>query len=215
MSRGDRKTEKSMPQPFETSTASGARGTRRPSVAVGSLAAALLLLVNTARASTIEGVQFADTLRQDGVPMRVHCLGLLRYMVLIKGYVAALYLGEGASVADVLQDVPKRLELNYFYAIKGSDFGKAADHILANNLGTEALQRLRSRLDRLHALYEDVQPGSRYSLTYIPGKGTELALDNVRKGTIEGADFAAAYFSIWLGDKPIDTSLRDQLLRCS
>lgn len=181
----------------------------------GSVAAALLLLATTAPASTIEGVQFADTFRQADVPMRVHCVGLLRYMVLIKGYVAALYLGEGAAATDVLKDVPKRLELHYFYSIKGSDFGKAADQILGNNLGAEAVQRLRPRLDRLHALYEDVQPGSRYSLTYIPGKGTELALDNVLKGTIEGADFAAAYFSIWLGDKPIDVSLRDQLLRCS
>jgi hypothetical protein len=38
------------------------------------------------------------------------------------------------------------------------------------------------------------------------------ALNGITKGVIEGADFAAAYFAIWLGQKPLDRSLRDQLL---
>lgn len=175
----------------------------------------VLVLAGRASAATIEGVGFADTFATDGVPMRINCVGLLRYMVVIKGYVAALYLGEGAPAERVLSDVPKRLELHYFYAIKGSDFGMAADKILAQNQDAETLQRLRPRIARMHALYEDVKPGNRYALTYIPGKGTELALDGISKGVIEGDDFAAAYFSIWLGAKPIDASLRDQLLRCS
>lgn len=44
----------------------------------------------------------------------------------------------------------------------------------------------------------------RYSLTYMPGVGTELALNDNPLGVIDGADFAAAYFRIWLGDHPID-----------
>jgi hypothetical protein len=49
-------------------------------------------------------------------------------------------------------------------------------------------------------------------LTYIPGKGTELTLNGKSKGTVEGADFAAALFSIWLGPKPISESLKKELL---
>jgi hypothetical protein len=60
-----------------------------------------------------------------------------------------------------------------------------------------------------------VQPGNRYSLTYIPGKGTELALNGVPQGVIEGADFAAAVFSMWLGPKPISESLKKDLLDLS
>jgi hypothetical protein len=48
----------------------------------------------------------------------------------------------------------------------------------------------------------------------VPGAGTELALNGNRLGVVEGADFAAAYFRIWLGDSPVDTRLRDQLLGC-
>ena len=48
----------------------------------------------------------------------------------------------------------------------------------------------------------------------MPGAGTELALNGSRLGIIDGTDFASAYFRIWLGDAPIDTRLRDQLLGC-
>jgi hypothetical protein len=76
----------------------------------------------------------------------------------------------------------------------------------------ETYIQLRSRIDYHNSLYEDVQPGDRYSLTYIPGKGTELALNGEPKGTIEGADFAAAVFSIWLGPEPINESFKRHIL---
>jgi hypothetical protein len=166
-------------------------------------------------AAELEGVQFADQYRSGDVTMRLSCVGLLRYKLVIKAYVAALYLGEEATAGDVLADVPKRLELNYFWSITGADFGKAGDQILARNLDARALAVLRPRLDRINAWYRDVKPGDRYSLTYIPGIGTELALNDGRIGIIEGSDFAAAYFRIWLGEHPIDTRLRDQLLKCA
>jgi hypothetical protein len=166
-------------------------------------------------AADIEGVHFADQYQQGDVTLALHCVGLLRYKVLFKGYVAGLYLGAGVLPQEALGDVPKRLELSYFWGIKGADFGKAGDAILAQNLDPDTVARLRPRLDQINALYEDVQPGDRYALTYVPGLGTELALNGRSKGIIPGTDFAAAYFRIWLGDQPIDTALREHLLACS
>jgi Chalcone isomerase-like len=161
----------------------------------------------------IEGVTFVDSYNAGTTLLKLHSVGLLRYRLFIKAYVAALYLGEGTQPEQVLADVPKRLELQYFWPIAGPDFGKAADAVLADNFPASFIVSLRSRLDRLHALYENVKPGDRYALTYVPGVGTELALNGTPKGTIEGADFASAYFAIWLGTKPIDTSLKTQLLK--
>ena len=61
-------------------------------------------------------------------------------------------------------------------------------------------------------MYVDVKPGDRYALTYVPGVGTELAFNGKPRGVIEGADFAAAYFAIWLGPQPLDNSLKEKLL---
>jgi len=176
--------------------------------------ALLWLLALPARGAEIEGVDFDDRYVRGDTDLHLNCVGMLRYKIFIKAYVAALYLPEEATPGEVLDDVPKRLEINYFWSIKGRDFGRAADAILADNLGPEMLESLRPRLEEINAAYEDVKPGDRYALTYLPGVGTELALNGERKALIEGADFAAAYFSIWLGEEPLDAGFRDSLLTC-
>jgi hypothetical protein len=118
----------------------------------------------------------------------------------------------GTSPDGVLADTPKRLEVEYFLALNGEDFGPATYKGLANNISAEEIERLRTRIDYHNSLYADVQPGDRYSLTYVPGVGTELALNGVPRGTIPGADFAAAIFSLWLGDQPIDKRFKRSLL---
>ena len=183
-------------------------------VVVGALFIAVLT-VQPSAATELEGVQFADQYRSGDVTMRLSCVGLLRYKLFIKAYVAALYVGDGVAPGDVLSDVPKRLELSYFWSISGSDFGKAGGQVLVQNVDAQTLAALRPRLDQINAWYRDVRPGDRYSLTYIPGVGTELALNDNRLGVIPGSDFATAYFRIWLGDHPIDTRLRDQLVGCA
>jgi len=171
------------------------------------------LTFGVAAAKDIEGVVFPDTLQVRGVTLHLNDVGLLRYRYVIKAYVAALYLGEGVAPDDVLGDRPKRLEIEYFYAIKAAGFaGATIDGIDANVSATEAA-RLRPRVERLNALYRDVKPGDRYALTYLPGVGTELALNGTALGAIEGADFAAAVFAIWLGPHAIDASLKTQLLK--
>jgi len=182
-------------------------------IIVGALVIAALT-VQPSAATELEGVHFADQYRSGEVTMELQCVGLLRYKLFIKAYVAALYLRDGAVDGDALADVPRRLELSYFWSIGGADFGTAGDQILAQNVDAKTLAALRPRLDRINALYRDVRPGDRYSLTYVPGVGTELALNGSTLGVIDGADFGAAYFSIWLGDHPIDVRLRDQLLGC-
>src|SRR5512143_1654330 len=174
-----------------------------------SLMAALFSMVTVAAprhaaAAEIEGVRFAERRQVGDASLELNCVGLLRYKYVIKAYVAALYLG----------NVPKRLEISYFWNLDGGDIARAGDEILAQNLDAETRVKLRPRLDRINALYENVKPGDRYALTYIPGVGTELSLNEQRKGVIPGADFANAYFRIWLGEQPIDTSFRDRLLAC-
>jgi hypothetical protein len=110
-----------------------------------------------------------------------------------------------------LTDVPKRLELRYHVSIKGKKLGESAEPYLEKNVTPEALARLRPRIEQLNRLYRDVREGDRYALTYAPGRGTTLSLNNEPLGTIEGADFAAAYYTIWLGAKPISDSMRDEL----
>jgi hypothetical protein len=179
------------------------------------IAAALLALAAAApaRASLeIAGVRFAPRVEAGGDELPLRSLGLLRVRGVLKGYVAALYADPAVGAEELLGDVPKRLEIEYFWSIAGDKFGPAAEQALARALDPAALARLRPALDAMHAAYENVEPGDRYALTYLPGRGTELALNGRPKVVVPGAEFAAAYFGLWLGPQPLDETLREQLL---
>jgi len=165
-----------------------------------------------ASATKIEGVQFARQVRVADATLDLYNAALLRYRIFIKAYVGALYLGRGVNVDNVLDDVPKRLEIEYFWGIEAKDFAKATVRGIADNVEPAALADLQPRIDRINRLYRDVKPGDRYSLTYLPDVGTELALNGRTLGRIEGSDFASAVFAIWLGPRPLDEAFRDDLL---
>jgi hypothetical protein len=176
------------------------------------LLAALISLPSRAHSLTIENVTFADSITIGEKRVSLRGAALLRWLKLVKVYVAALYLPEQTKSSNALSDIPKRLEISYLVAIKGAEFGPAAQSILARNTSRAELAKLSSRLDRFNAAYRDVKPGDRYALTYQPGKGTELSWNGEPLVTIGGADFAAAYFGIWLGSKPLDDNLKKALL---
>jgi len=104
------------------------------------------------------------------------------------------------------------LHLIYHRGFTAAEIVKGGDTLLARNVDAATLDSLRERLVRLNATYRDVKPGDSYTLTYVPGAGTTLRLNGSARITVPGHDFAAAYFRIWLGDKPINESLRDALL---
>lgn len=162
---------------------------------------------------TVEGITFAPQARIGAADVPLRNAALLRYLYFLKAYVAALYLPAEVTPQQALSDVPKRLEISYLVAIRGEDFDKGAAPVLRRNLSTVELARLEERLARLNAAYRDVKPGDRYALSYDPARGTELSLNGTPLVTIEGADFAAAYFGVWLGREPIDADLKKALLK--
>lgn len=177
------------------------------------LVAALLLAAPTAQADVSVGdTRFVVESSALGEPVQLRGAALFRWKWVVKVYAAAFYLPAGITRFDPSDDVARRLEFNYLVGIEGSDFGPAADKLLARNFPEETLAPLRERIAQVHAAYVDVKPGDRYALSYVPGQGTELTLNGRRLVMIEGADFARAYFAIWLGERPLDDGMRDRLL---
>jgi hypothetical protein len=163
-------------------------------------------------AAQSNAVQFSERFEIKNSTLERMGTGVLRYMGFIKAYAGALYTLPGTDPEAVLEDSPKRLEVEYFVALKGEDFGPATDKGLSRNISAEKIDRLRARIDHHNSLYVDVRPGDRYALTYLPGHGTELSLNGRPLGVIEGADFASAIFSLWLGKKPFDRRFKQALL---
>jgi hypothetical protein len=161
---------------------------------------------------TISGVVFDKTVQINGRTCDLIGAGLLRYRVVFKGYVAALYLERGNASGEVFKDIPKSLVIEYFHAIDAQAFISSTRQGFMNNLSREQMEAIDQRAKTLYSLYRDVKPGDRYSFTYIPGIGSQIALNGKILGTISGLDFANAMLSIWLGPNPLDQTLKKALL---
>lgn len=172
----------------------------------------IFLSAASVHGAEIEDVAFEDRVEVNGSLLTLRGTGLFRYLGFIKAYVGALYMLEDIPSENVLSDTPKRLEIEYFHPIKGEDFGSASKKIMVRNVEPEVFEKLKPRLEQLNALYQDVQPGDRYSLDYFPGVGIELSLNGNPLGLITGADFASAVYAMWLGKKPMNKDFKQQLL---
>lgn len=131
---------------------------------------------------------------------------------IFKVYVAAFYQAPGSGPADVLADAPRHLEIEYLRNLSKDDFTGAAEDMLAKQHDPATIESIRSGINQINALYQDVKTGDRYALTYLPGQGTELLYNGQSKGIIPGADFARIYFTIWLGAKHPYQDFRDRLV---
>ncbi len=139
--------------------------------------------------------------------------GTARYARIIPVYDIALYAGAIPESGHLLDPgVPKRLDIIYRVPIRAGDLSRAAEKILSRQHPKDDLEHWWSRINALHDSYRDVQTGDRYTLSYLPQRGVWLEYNGERIISLQDDDFAALYFGIWLGDKPLSESLRLQLI---
>ncbi len=171
----------------------------------------LNLTVGTLPAVQINGVYFRDTVTAESHVLEIRGAGLLKWLF-FKVYNAALYLPPDVPSENVLDDVAKKMVFHYLSDMKAEQFKESGEPLLMKNASAGELVQMREKIDAINSLYRDVKKGERYALTYVPGKGTELALNGKALGIVEGYDFAALYYRIWLGDNPVDDDLKRMLL---
>lgn len=172
----------------------------------------LLFSLQPAAATQNTTAEFPQTIQFGETSLQISGVGVLKYLGVISIYDGALYLPPDVGSDKALSDIPKRLEVKYRRSFKAKDFGPATLSGMKKNVAPDTYARLESRIAYHNTLYEDISPGDRVSLTYIPSVGTTLEINGITKGTIVGADFAEALFSMWLGEKPFDGSFKKALL---
>ena len=177
-------------------------------------AAAMLLPATLVDAATVKGVSFPDTASIGGRECRLNGVGV-RTKVVISVYLGALYLGTttGDAAAAIAADEPKRIVMHFVHSKVGADAIRAAwrDGFSANSAAT--LPQLNERLERFSGWFDaELLKGEQIVLTYLPGQGTEVAVQGKVRGVIEGADFMRALWSVWLGEKPVDGGLKKGML---
>lgn len=163
-------------------------------------------------ASGKSAVSFADEMDCGGSRLPLRGRGLVRYLGVIKVYDAALYVKPGVGGSDLIAaSTPRCIELAYATRVGRNDFAKAAWVTLKDQHDESTLDRIRPKIDALHAMFEDVDDGDRYRLQWSEAGGLILSRNGSRVGQINDDELARYYFGIWLGDPPASAKLKTSL----
>lgn len=176
------------------------------------LVMSLISLTTTLRSAEIDGVVFKDKLPVSSYILPLRGYAVLNYMLVIKAYAGAFYIGSGIPADMALSETPKILELYYFHKISADDFKKSTIAMIKKNTKPDEYIRISADLEKFNSFYKNISPGDRYRAEYYPGSGITLYLNSKPLGTINNSEFAKAFFSIWIGSNPIDKKFRDILL---
>ena len=170
-----------------------------------------LLCSFTANAFEIAEVQVPETLNTG-----LHLNGAgIRSKFFFKIYIAELYLEHPSTNPQEILDSPgqKRMTMHILYdEVKRDKLIDGWNEGFAGNLNPDQRKALDTQIKQFNELFVDVHKGEEIILDYTADLGTTVTIAGDNKGTIQGADFNRALLSIWLGDKPVGTDLRDALL---
>lgn len=165
----------------------------------------------------VAGVRYEAAADVAGSQLVLNGAGL-RKIVFFKVYAAGLYLPQpAASLAEAAaQDGPRRVRLTLLRNVSGSDFIEALDDGLKANLTPEGEAAIQKELTQLKAIMTeigDVKEGDVVDFDFSPEAGTTVTRNGAPVGeAIPGKPLYDAVLAIWLGEKPIDGSLKKGLL---
>ena len=159
-------------------------------------------------------VKVPDSVKTGDTDLVLNGLGIRKATFLnVKVYVAGLYLpqksGDTAKIIGANQ--PWQLVLHFVRDVDASDIRDAWQEGFEKN-SADKLAALQPRIKTLNARMVDFKEGQYLSFTNDPAKGIAVDVNGASGAAIEGADFANALLSIWLGREPPNEELKSGLL---
>lgn len=122
-------------------------------------------------------------------------------------YTAALWVPNGGYSSDQ----PHVLALRYAREFDGGDIAERSIREI-RDLGFGSSEQHDAWLENMREVFPDVEKGDQLTGVHVPGEKAVFYRNNQRIGEITDADFAHAFFAIWLDEKTAAPDLRRQLL---
>lgn len=176
--------------------------------------AALCLLAGTSQATEIAGVTLVRQLEAAETALLLNGAGV-RNKYFLRVYVAGLYLPVASHDAQAIMnaDEPQAMAVHITSsAITRARFRDTIQEGLQQSAGDD-YPRYAHLLDELWENDSlEVNKGDVFHYYYIPGEGTRFLHNGALLEVIPGVDFKRVLFGIYLGENPVQASLKKALL---
>lgn len=172
-----------------------------------------------ALAHQVEHVQLEErqTLPDSAEEVTLQGAGVFSYAFL-QVYVCALYLTQSMATSDALleQDQARRITLVMLRDVSARTFVWALEKGLAENVPAPELDQLEPQIKEMANLmlsHRALRIGDRIDMDYLPERGTRVLLNGRTIGEVfPDKRFNDALLRVWLGERPLDPSLKPKLL---
>lgn len=177
-------------------------------------------LLGTCNAKEIAGVDIEEvvTVSPGSEPLRLKGAAIksnARQAV----YVGGLYLDNEDSKSQSVEEILASQGAKRFVLYCQNSSIKPEALIRAFNLGitvnhSEAeLEILEPMVKQFNNIWNsEIHQGDKVWVDFIPEKGTLISINGEEKGIIPGKIFYDAFLKTWLGDKPLNPSMKKQIL---
>lgn len=176
---------------------------------------AALLAAPGLHAAEVAGIKVEDSLRVGSSELLLNGAGL-RSKLFIKVYVGALYVSQKSTTPTALLDstAPRRMQLRLLRDLGADALHEALEDGLNSNNTPAELAEIKSQSEQLAGIMKGigkVREGDTVAIDF-QADGIAVSLNGEARGKVAGANFARALLKVWLGDKPVDASLKKALL---
>jgi hypothetical protein len=178
-----------------------------------------LLMTHAATAAEVAGVKVDDKIRLANTELLLNGAGI-RYAAagIVRVYVASLYLPQKRNTPTEIFALkgPRRVQINMLREISNDSFASGLMGGMRNNVSsTDRIAHLESltKLGEIFGKIPGLKKGDVVWMDTIPGTGTVISVNGKRVGDVfPDETFWNSIFQIWVGPKPIDSSLKPVLL---
>ncbi|PKO90847.1 MAG: hypothetical protein CVU16_09015 [Betaproteobacteria bacterium HGW-Betaproteobacteria-10] len=176
---------------------------------------AALLVAPTIYAAEVAGVKIDEQIKLGNSALVLNGAGL-RSKFFIKVYVGALYVTEKSATPAALLEAgsPRRMTLRLLRDLDADSlYGALRDGLKENNSEAE-LAALKGPTDQFAELMMKIgnaRSGDSIAIDFT-GDAVGVSLNGEARGKVVSKDFGRALLKVWLGDNPVDASLKKALL---
>ena len=174
----------------------------------------LLFISADSFARKVKGVNFPETTSIEGTSCKLMGVGI-RKKLIINVYLGALYLAKPTNNAALVigSDQAKSIVMHFLYKEVNADQLVEGWNEGFEKNSPRKVAALKSKIDRFNSFFtQSMKKGESMTITYTPGKGSEVVIKGKTAGVIEGKDFMEALFAIWFGPSPPSKGLREGML---
>ena len=181
------------------------------------LSGLIVLLIGTGlwAQSTLNGVSIAGSLKAGDKTLTLNGAGIRKKMMM-SIYVGSLYVTaksqDGPSLAKANDPMVMRINITSGMVTSDRMYEATLDGFKKSTGGKMA--PLQDKINRFLGLFkkEEIKNGDYFDIAYLPSSGVNVSKNGKLLETIQGADFKAALFGIWIGSDPVDEGLKEGLL---